>query len=54
VFRSADKHVFASKNRKITRMPENKNYLARLLLFSEVIERGRILFPPEEKASLPP
>jgi len=35
-------------------MCENKNYLARLLLISKVIERVRILFPPEEKASLPP
>jgi hypothetical protein len=35
-------------------MSENKNPLARLLLIMEVSERDRILFPPEEKANLPP
>ena len=53
-FRSVDSSVFTSYNSNITIMPENKNLLARLLLTNKVIERDRILFPPEEKASLPP
>jgi len=52
--RSADSSAFASYNGKLTIMPENRNLLARLLLSNKVIERDRILFPPEEKASLPP
>jgi hypothetical protein len=53
-FRNAGSSVFASHNSSITIMPENKNLLARLLQSIKTIERDRILFPAEEKASLPP
>jgi hypothetical protein len=52
--RKAGSSIFYSKNSQIKLAPEKTTLLARLLLYRGTNERNRILFPLEEKTSLPP
>jgi len=53
-FWSADQSVFASHNRKITSMPENKNLLARLLLLMRSSKESAYSFLLKKKPAFHP